>query len=303
MTTKKGILKNEIETSGYVSDKLKEYIKFSELRVVNKSLKVRLSDELAKKYDSGAYGNSIRWFEKYIDQIEKLGFQYPGNAHPVFYVYIVPDENFVELLQYPYETRKGGGKPVMSYNLDGFSSAYGVSQNICANASDNPSISTIVNNIHEFSHLVHSQFFNKDRFICEGFAEVVPLFTMGYELKFDEHRNAIKKMTLSQLFSAKELITLARENKFRGNVLVPDRSCSFDLFYISSYLFVRVCIEKISNKFKLSKNEATQKFLEIIRKSRSINEWLVLDLSDELGIPRDMLLYEKELQFKTLETL
>ena len=104
MIIKKGILKNEIETSGYVSDKLKEYIKFSELRVVNKSLKVRLSDELAKKYDSGAYENSIRWFEKYIDQIEKLGFQYPGSAHPVFYVYIVPDENFVELLQYPYET-------------------------------------------------------------------------------------------------------------------------------------------------------------------------------------------------------
>ena len=35
----------------YERDELREYIKNSELRIFNKKIKIRLSSELAKKYD------------------------------------------------------------------------------------------------------------------------------------------------------------------------------------------------------------------------------------------------------------
>ncbi len=294
---------NKKEENGYCPDKLKKYIEVSELRVVSEDFRIRLSSGLAEKYDAGVYKTSIKNLTENINQIKKLGLRYPGNADPIFYVYIVPDEDFIELLQYPYKTRKGGGRPVLSYDLDGFSSAYGLSQNICANSVDNPSISKIVNDIHEFGHLVHSQFFNKDRFICEGFAETLPLYTMDYESVFDEHRNAIKRMKSNQIYSVEDLLVMARKGNFNEGVLIPDRSCSFDLSYISSYLFVRGCMEKMVDKFNISRIEATQKFLEMVRKSRCSNEWLVLDLSNDLGMSGDELLYDKRLQIETLKRI
>jgi hypothetical protein len=129
-----------------------------------------------------------------MKQINHLCLQYPANANPIFYVYLVPDEDFIDLLQYPHKTRRGGGKPVSSYDINGFNSAYGLSQNMFENTYDEePSISRTVNDIHELTHLVHSQFFNKNRFISEGFAETLPLYSMDYERKFDEHRSILKK--------------------------------------------------------------------------------------------------------------
>lgn len=300
MLEERKVIEAEQEKKGYSPDRLKSYVESSELRIVNESFRVRLSSELSKRYDDGIYKTSIGNLSEYIGQVKKLGLQYPGNANPVFYVYIVPDEDFVELLQYPYKTQKSGGKPVLSYDLDGFSSAYGLSQNICANSVGKQNVSRVVNNIHELGHLVHSQFFNKDRFICEGFAEALPLYTMDYESVFDEHRNAIKGLKPNQIFSAKELLTMDRIGKFDGNFLIPDKSCSFSLSYISSYLFVRGCMEKMVDKHHISRVEATQKFLEMVRKSRCSNEWLVLDLSSDLEISGDELLCSKELQIKTL---
>ena len=119
----------------YQKDVLREYISKSELRVFSEKIKVRLSKELAEKYDNGSYNNYLSNMQKCLDMIDTLNIQYPGNAHPVLYVYIVPDNSYSELLRIPkiFDKGAGGGKPVPCYDLDGFNSAYGLSQNILEN--------------------------------------------------------------------------------------------------------------------------------------------------------------------------
>lgn len=288
----------------YRKDTLKKYIEDSTLIEVNNYLRIRFSKQLAVKYKDGKYTNAIHHFENYTEQINSLNLTYPGNAHPIFYVYIVPDNNFVNLLQFPYPERNGGGRPVSSFDIDGFNSAYGESQNLVENQpKELPNISRVVNSIHEFAHLVHSQFFNKDRFISEGFAEALPLYTLNYESKFDEHRKAIKNMDESQIYSAKQLLEMEKKNSFGRKALLPNRSCAFDLAYISSYLFVRSCLEIISAKYDIGRAESTQRFLEIVRSSQCTNEWLVYDLANALDIPKSVLLSKKTLQLDTLKNL
>lgn len=72
----------------YQKDILREYISESESRVFSKKIKVRLSKELAEKYDNGSYNNYFLNLQKYLDMIDTLDIQYPGNAHPVLYIYI-----------------------------------------------------------------------------------------------------------------------------------------------------------------------------------------------------------------------
>ena len=154
-----------------------------------------------------------------------------------------------------------------------------------------------MNTIHELAHLVHSMFFlGVDRFICEGFAEALPLYTMDYESIFNQHRELLKSLKKEQILSAQELIELGN-NQFHAEPLIPNTSCSFELPYISSYLFVRGCLEKIANKFHLNRNEATQKFLEIVKQSECSSQWLVFDIANAIGISGTDLLNKKDMQF------
>lgn len=91
----------------YERDKLREYIKNSELRIFNKKIKIRLSSELAKKYDKGIYTNYLIRLQKELEMLEKLQIKYPSNAKPFLYLYIVPDDNFIKLLQVPSTFSKG----------------------------------------------------------------------------------------------------------------------------------------------------------------------------------------------------
>lgn len=158
----------------YTYDQLQKYIKESELVVMNDDFKVRLSKDLLEKYKQNLYSQKLLSIEENIKQINKLGIKYPDNTKPVFYLYIVPDKDFVKLLNFPKDrTYKGGGKAVPSYDLDGFKSAFGISNNILENRAK-PSMMQTINTIHELAHLVHSMFFYKNRFISEGFAEALP---------------------------------------------------------------------------------------------------------------------------------
>lgn len=288
----------------YQKDKLREYIEKTKIITINDHFRLRMSNELLDKYTSGTYKDGINNLVNYTNQIQKLKLIYPANAKPIFYTYIVPDDQFVELLNYPYKTRKGGGKPVPSYDIDGFNSAFGQSQNIFEYAFDKkPTISQIVNGIHEYAHLVHSQFFKKDRLISEGFAEALPLYTLGYESKFIEHRNFLKSLKLNQIYSPKQLLDMQDNGTFYGKAVEPHKSCSFALSYVSSYLFVRGCIETVASKYKLDRVQATQKFLEVVRSSQCSHGWLIYDLADFLGIPRNELLNTKKLQNKVLSEI
>lgn len=289
----------------YEKNKLKEYIKNSELRVFNKDIKVRLSKELAIKYDKGYYNEYLNNISKYIKMIKKLNIKYPGNAKPVLYVYIVPDNNYRELLGIPekYDNGKGGGKPVMCYDLDGFSSAYGLSQNILENKNKETDISKVENEIHELSHIVHSQFFNKNLIISEGFAEALPLYGLNMEKDFTEHKNALLNLEEEQILSVQEILKLEKDGTFGIETILQNKTCSFRISYISSYLFVRGCMEIIAKKFDLKKEDAVQRFLEIVRESECINEWLIFDIADALDLSRKELLNGKQIELEVLKSL
>lgn len=289
----------------YEKNKLKEYIKNSELRVFNKDIKVRLSKELAIKYDKGYYNEYLNNISKYIKMIKKLNIKYPGNAKPVLYVYIVPDNNYRELLGIPekYDNGKGGGKPVMCYDLDGFSSAYGLSQNILENKNKETDISKVENEIHKLSHIVHSQFFNKNLIISEGFAEALPLYGLNMEKDFTEHKNALLNLEEEQILSVQEILKLEKDDTFGIETILQNKTCSFRISYISSYLFVRGCMEIITKKFDLKKEDAVQRFLEIVRESECINEWLIFDIADALDLSREELLNGKQIELEVLKSL
>lgn len=289
----------------YEKNKLKEYIKNSELRVFNKDIKVRLSKELAIKYDKGYYNEYLNNISKYIKMIKKLNIKYPGNAKPVLYVYIVPDNNYRELLGIPekYDNGKGGGKPVMCYDLDGFSSAYGLSQNILENKNKETDISKVENEIHELSHIVHSQFFNKNLIISEGFAEALPLYGLNMEKDFTEHKNALLNLEEEQILSVQEILKLEKDGTFGIETILQNKTFSFRISYISSYLFVRGCMEIIAKKFDLKKEDAVQRFLEIVRESEYINEWLIFDIADALDLSREELLNGKQIELEVLKSL
>ena len=287
----------------YKKNILREYIQNSELRIFSDKLRVRLSKELAEKYDNGAYNNYLNNIEKYYNMLNSLNIKYPSNANPILYIYIVPDDNFEDMLQIPktFSGNKGGGKPVGSYNLDGFKTAYGVSQNCCENLPQNiTSISYIENEIHELSHLIHGMFFSRNSIINEGIAEAIPLYVMGIEEEFDEHREALLNMNESQIYSAREILNQEKNREFGKEALLPNKSCSFRLSYISSYLFIRVCLETIEEKFGFNKIESLQFFLEMIMQSSCFGERLIYDIADTLDIDREELLSGKSLQLKII---
>ena len=224
--------------------------------------------------------------------IDRLNIKFPGNAHPILYVYIVPDDNYAELLNFPsiYDNGKGGGKPVCCYILENKSS-------------EETDIFVIENEIHELAHIIHSQFFNKNQFICEGFAEALTLYGLGFEEIFDEHRNSIINLNEDQIFSAKELLNSEKFNSYGTKSISQNVSCSFRLSYISSYLFVRGCMETIVKKHNLSKEQSIEYFLEIVRESDYVNEWLIFDIADALDLPREELLNGKQMQLEILKSL
>ena len=290
----------------YKKNILREYIHNSELRIFSEKLRVRLSKELAEKYDSGAYDNYLKNMEKFYDMLNSLNIKYPSNASPILYLYIVPDDNFEDMLQIPktFSGQRGGGKPVGCYDLDGFKFAYGVSQNICENKpAEVTNIAKIENEIHELSHLIHGMFFSKNSIINEGLAEAIPLYVMGLEDEFDEHREALLNMDQSQIYSASEILYQERNGIFGKEELLPNKTCSFRLSYISSYLFVRGCLEKIGNKFGLNKIESLQYFLELMKQSSYSQDWLIYDIADTLDLDKEELLNGKLFQLEVIDNL
>ncbi len=287
----------------YKKDELKIYINNTEIIEINSDLKIRLSKEMLVNYEKGLYDYGINNIIDAISEIKGLNIKYPSNAKPIFYVYVVPDDNFVKLLNFPTSrSTKGGGKIVQCYDLDGFSSAYGVSSNIMMNQSET-SIMNKVNNIHELSHMIHNMFYSRDRYLCEGFAELLPLYILDYEKKFKQHRELILSLSEEDILTVQELIKLENNNCFDGNATLPNASCSFDKAYLSSYLFVRGCIHLLEDKYKTNKFDAMVKFLEIIRNSRYMYQFLIFDIADCLDVDKEDLLTGKVVQYVALTSI
>ena len=72
-------------------------------------------------------------------------------------------------------------------------------------------------------------------------------------------------MNEKQIYSVQELLNSEKDGTFGKNLIFPNYSCSFNLSYISSYLFVRSCVEEFRKKYNLSKEKSIQYFLEFIK--------------------------------------
>ena len=190
------------------NDLLNDYIKESELIELSSEIKIRLSKELVKKYDQGLYKNYLAKMQRCYELIKKADIKYPSNINPVLYIYIVPDDNYAEMLGIPsiFNNKKGGGKPVKSFDIDSFYYAYGVSQNRCENHPEKTNIMNFTNNVHELAHLVHGEFFRKNSILAEGFAEALSLYILDLEEIFNEYIEALKIVKEDQIYTAQELI-------------------------------------------------------------------------------------------------
>lgn len=290
----------------YQEDYLREYILKSELRIFNENIKVRLSKELALKYDNGIYDNYLSNIQKCLNMIKTLDFIYPGKANPILYVYIVPDDSYSKLLKVPniFDKGKGGGKTVGCYDIDGFNFAYGLSQNILENMKNKEmSIARFENEIHELSHIIHSQFYKGCQTISEGFAEALPLYGLDIELEYEEHRNMISTLDEDKILTVQELLNSEKNGTFGKEELIKNKTCSFRLSYISSYLFVRGCIETIIDNFNYTKKQAFQYFLEILKQSNCTNEWLIFDIASAIKVDKEELLNGKSVQINVIKKI
>lgn len=292
--------------SEFKKDKLREYIKNSEIRVYNENIKVRLSAELAVKYDKGLYDNYLKYTSECYELLLNLNLKYPSNAKPIYYLYIVPFDQFVELLGYPdqFNNGTGGAKPVNCYDLDGFAHAFGTSDNLCENfIREEKGIAFFENEIHELSHLIHINFVKETKILKEGFAETIPLYILNLQKKYTSHTEALINLEEHQILTAEELLEEEDKYMFGVTEILPNKTCSFRSSYISSYLFVRGCIKKIEEKYKLNKVDSLQKFFKMLYSSKYINAWLIFDIADFLGLDRDQLLTGKALQLSVLEDI
>lgn len=272
--------------SEYKPSALREYIDASELRIVGDDFRIRLSPELAKKYDAGDYDGAIANIHDAIKQVKNIGIKYPANASPMLYVYLVPDERGAELLDFPYGF-KTGGRPVMCLDLDGFNLALGNTEDMFL-FDRTSSVAVMINEIHEIAHLVSGQFVNKDLCISEGISELIPFYILNYEGKYPEHLRAVKS---TQIYSVSDLIGKWDEIKIDA-----EKRCHNWATYISSYLFMRGVIQKIEKRFGLDKIAALQKFLEFMRRSDCYRVFFIFELADFIGMDRDELLNGKSLQ-------
>ena len=289
----------------YKQSLLKEYVDSAELRVYKDIINIRLSNYLAKKYDNGVYNNYLEHMYKWYLDILSLNIMLPSNAKPKLYFYIVPDENYSELLGTPkkYDNGKGSGKPVMCYDLDGYKCAYGISTGLCEKFPSSPSIMLEENSVHELAHLIQIQFYDKNAIISEGLAEAIPLYVMDYESIFEEHRAVLFNIGENEIYSPKEILNSEKYNSFGVISSFEGKSCSFRYSYISSYLFVRGCLEKIVNDNNFSKRDALQYFLNLLYQNDYSFEWMIYHIADNIGIDKNNLLNSKEVQLKVIDVI
>lgn len=282
---------------------LKNYIDRTVLVKLSDNLSMRLSPELMKKYEDGLYDRGLNQIKKVIEEINTIGLVYPANSRPVYYIYVVPNENFRELLNYPESIKtNGGAKSVPCFDLDGFASAYGISDNMLQSHFEQ-NLAEHINDIHEQAHQSQSMFFNRDRFMAEGYAEAIPLYTLDYLPLFSTYRNVLSTLQKEDIISAHKLIELGDTTDFHTKPLISGGTVSFELTYISAFLFVRVCLERIEELCGLDRRGATQRFSELLRSTMCYNEFLVFEIAERLELPAEKLLLTTDLQYDILQKM
>ncbi len=272
---------------------LRDYLKSSELRIADENLHIRMSPELAKKYDAGAYDFVVAEQLRCIRELKKLNLL--SNNGKKFYIYLVPDDRLTELLVYPYKNAERGGRPVRCFDDDGLWLAYGSSQNLFLRQ-EKPTTNEHVNDLHEYSHLIQGEYATKDSFFDEGFAELVPWYVLNYERKTLPHIMAVLD---TDIYSAANM--LGRKDVWRD--VVVGKTISFQKSYISAYVFMRTIIEKIEEKYNLDRLGAAKLWLQWISETKNNRGFLVTEFANKLGLNAEKLLYTTEYQKEVLQKM
>ena len=272
---------------------LRDYLKNSELRIAERNLCFRMSPEFAQKYDAGVYNLAISEQIGCIHELMTLNLL--SNNDKKFYVYLVPDDRFVDLLVYPYKDRKQGGRPVQCFDKDGLNIAYGSSQNLFILEKESGQLSHVMD-LHEYAHLIQYEFACKHLLFNEGFAELVPWYLLDYENQIQSHINTVLN---NDIYTAGQI--LGTPNVFSD--VVENRPASFQRSYISSYIFIRSIIEKIQEKRNLNKIDATKLWLKWIQETKKNRGFLVMEFAEKLDLDADKLLNTTEYQKEVLQKM
>lgn len=289
-------------------NELKNYIEEAEIRVLNNNIRIKLSKDLAKKYDKGFYNNYLLNLEKCYQMLMDLNIKFSQGKERILYIYIVPDDSYSNLLNIPklFDKGTGGGKPVRCFESDGYKWAYGLSQNILYDEEKEfkkINVYKAENLIHELSHIIHNEFFSKNSFINEGMAEVIPLYILNLEETFKNYKDTLKNLDEENIYSVSELINQEKNGDFGSFSLDENKTCSYRLSYISSFLFVRGCLKLLEKKLNIDKKEALQKFLEMLEKIDYKDEELVNFIAEELSMDSETLLTKKNIQIENLDSI
>lgn len=289
--------------STYKLHPLEEYLKSTKIITINDNFKIRMNENQLNNYNNHLYDMRINAMKERIDKIISLNIKYPYNAKPVFYLYVAPTENFREIMDYPsYIKSEWGGKPVRSYDLDGFKTAYSQSDNILlwnheiSDAED-------ANSVHELAHLVHGMFYRNSSLLCEGFADAFTFYILNYENKVDGYKELLRSLKESDILTANDLLIAEENGTFNSRPMIPNKTCSFSIYYISSYLFVRGLIETIEKNKNINKFEAMQEFLNIQYNNNFYKQFSIFKIADDLNLDKDSLLNKKDIQLSVLEKI
>lgn len=288
--------------SEYKISPLENYIKTAKIIEINNNFKIRMNESQMENYNNHLYDTRIDLLTKLITKINTLNIKYPQNAKPVFYLYVVPKKDFRELLNFPdYIKVDWGGKPVNCYDLDGFKDAYGESDNILL---WNTPVSIVeeANKVHELAHLIGSMFRINSTFLSEGFADAFTFYILDYENQVDDYNDLICSLKEENILSANELIE-AEKGTFNSTPMLKNKSCSFSIYYISSYLFVRGVIEAIEKNKHTNKVEAMQEFLNIEYNNHFYKHFNIFKLAEEIGIDKNTLLDKKSIQMEVINNI
>jgi len=269
---------------------VREYVDQSEVRIVNDRLRFRMLPDKAKRFDKGLYDNVSNFWSGIVEEISQIKIKYPDNKESIFYVYFVQNDFFAK--SHIPEFVNIVGKPVCSFDEKGFKNSLAYIQSALDRewCNDEKNVFNRITKLHECAHLIHSNFGSRERFIDEGFAEVVPWYILGYEKRVSTHLTWMR--ALPKIHTVSDFLN----NGFPYEKRFGKKIASYKSGYVSAYLFCRAVISGIENKFKISPCKALQKFLDFWYDTKCYGKDFIIQLAKFAEMDADKLIYTTEYQ-------
>lgn len=275
---------------------LNDYVKKSQVRIVNANLRFRMLPDVVKKYDTGMYAKVTDMWADLVQEMDRVKIKYPNNKKSIFYIYFVPDDFYSHMPGYENII----GKPMPCADGDGFVSALCYVQSTLTKGEPNSDKDNVFNRViklHELSHCISSNFGDTPFPFSEGFSEIIPWYILGYEKQIPTHLKWMR--ALPKIYSLADFSN--------GNVIyarIDKKIASYRTSYISLYLVTRAIISNIARRYKISPCMAAQKFLDLWHNFKgNAYRGLVECYASVAGMDIEKLLYTCEYQNAVLDDI